>query len=106
MSEATGNYMKELGMKPGGQIQENPKHTVIFNLKRNLEQCRDELTACREELTACREELIACRVNNNNLRKQIELVTSEGGRKKTRRNKKRRKSRKKRRKSRKKRRKR
>lgn len=99
MSETTGNYMEELGMKPGGEIQENTNHTVIFNLRRNLEEYRKELIACKEEL-------IACIANNNNLRNQIKLVTSEGGRKKTRRKKKRRKSRKKRRKSRKKRRKR
>ena len=95
-TKTTGNYMEELGMKPGGEIQENTNHTVIFNLKRNLEKCRKELIACREEL-------IACRANNNNFKKQLELLGSMGGRK---RNKTRRRSHKKRIKSRKKRRKR
>ena len=66
-TKTTGNYMKELGMKPEGEIEENPKHTVISNLKRNLEQCRNEL--------------IACRSNNNNLKKQLELLGIMGGRK-------------------------
>ena len=30
-----GNFTKALGMKSEGEIRENPKHTVIFNLKRN-----------------------------------------------------------------------
>jgi len=55
-------------------MQENTNHTVIFNLKKNLQQCRNELIACREEL-------IACRANNNNLINQIKIITSEGGRK-------------------------
>ena len=81
-----GNYMKELGMTPRGEIQENTNHTVIFNLRRNLDDWRNEL--------------IACRANNNNLKKQLELIGSMGGRK---RKKTRRRSRKKRRRSRKKR---
>ena len=47
-----GNYMKELGMTPRGEIQENTNHTTIQNLKKNLLKCR--------------EELIKCRANNNN----------------------------------------
>ena len=96
MSKTTGNYMKKLGMEPGGEIQENTNHTVIFNLRRNLEQCRSEL--------------MACRANNTNLKTQIQILVGGeddenvgGGRK---RKKTRRRSRKKRRKSRKKRRKR
>jgi len=75
------DFKKVLGMTATGKIEENTNHTIIFNLKRNLEQCRDELIACKEELIACKEELIACRANNNNFIKQIEFLTSEGGRK-------------------------
>lgn len=95
-----GNFMKALDMKPTGEIRENPKHTVIFNLKRNLEQCRNELITCKEELRNSR-------ANNNNLIGQIKMLTTEedhengGGRRKRRT--KRRKSSKKRRRSRKKR---
>lgn len=98
---ATGNYALNLGLNPIGQTGENPYHTTIQNLKKNLKECREELIACREEL-------IPCRANNNNLKIQIKFLTGEGGRKrkKTMRKKKRIKSRKKRRKSRKKRRKR
>jgi len=87
--KTTGNYMERLGMTPEGEIQENTNHTVIFNLKRNLEQCRKELIACRKEL-------IACRANNNNFKKQLELVGSKKTRRRS--HKKRIKSRKKRRK--------
>jgi hypothetical protein len=73
-TKTTGNFMKELGMTPEGEIEENPKHTVIFNLKRNLEKYMKELIACRKEL-------IACEVNNNNLINQIKLLTGGGGRK-------------------------
>mgnify|MGYP006171990309 CR=1 FL=1 len=100
-----GNYMKELGMTPRGEIQENTNHTVIFNLRRNLDDCRNELIACKEELRNSR-------ANNNKLIGQIKMLTTEedrengGGRRKRRtkrRRTKRRKSSKKRRRSRKKR---
>ena len=71
---ATGNYALNLGLNPIGQTGENPYHTTIQNLKKNLKECREELIACREEL-------IPCRANNNNLKNQIKFLTGEGGRK-------------------------
>ena len=65
--EPTGNFIKALGMKPTGEIEANPYHTTIENLKSNLQACRDELRNCR--------------ANNNNLKKQLELMGSAGGRK-------------------------
>jgi len=63
---SSGNFMNALGMKSEGEIIENAAHTTIQNLKKNLEQCRNEL--------------INCRANNNNLKKQIKMLTT-GGRK-------------------------
>ena len=83
---STGNFMKELGMKPIGEIKENPYHATIENLRRNLNNCRNELGNCRNELKNCR-------ANNNNLKKQIKMLSSGGGgkRKKTKKTRRRRK---------------